>query len=205
MGEITPVPQRQAASGSGIRLAPKWVRWCGNSLFYRKCRCRLPQLCLHLQFWRQAAPLALNVLAHFCTITLHIVFARVFCLSPNATMSDILDWDLLSEYFCEASLDQKYYILDSPLDSFLIADLIISRGVWVDQFLAERNSKGEYARLFPDLLKDDDKFFCYFRMTKSTFFLVLNKIRSRIEKQNTKYREAISPEERLMITLRYDL
>ena len=32
MGEITPVPQRQAASGSGIRLAPKWVRWCGNSL-----------------------------------------------------------------------------------------------------------------------------------------------------------------------------
>ena len=120
-------------------------------------------------------------------------------------MSDILDWDLLSEYFCEASLDQKYYILDSPLDSFLIADLIISRGVWVDQFLAERNSKGEYARLFPDLLKDDDKFFCYFRMKKSTFFLVLNKIRSRIEKQNTKYREAISPEERLMITLRYDL
>ena len=109
----------------------------------------------------------------------------------------------LAQYFNEASLEEKYYLLDSCIDSFLLADALITRSIWVDDFLKARPEKGEFARLFPDLLIDEQKFFKYFRMHSKTFFFVLEKIKHRIIKEDTNYRKAICPEERFMLTLRY--
>lgn len=60
--------------------------------------------------------------------------------------------------------------------------------------------------LLKDLLADNKTsgFFKNFtRMSEEDFFLLLNCIKSRIERQNTSYRKAIPAEERLALTLRF--
>ena len=70
-------------------------------------------------------------------------------------MSRNLEFEALPDFFAEATLEEKYYFLDSSLDSILMADLLVARGEWVQTFLADRKTKGEYARTFSDLLQDD--------------------------------------------------
>lgn len=64
-----------------------------------------------------------------------------------------------------------------------------------------RRRYGEYHTLFPQLLEQPKKFFEYMRMDKETFYYILEGIRENIEKQSN-FRECISPEERLVVTLR---
>lgn len=53
-----------------------------------------------------------------------------------------------------------------------------------------------------DLRQDEKRFYIYFRMTSDCFDEILNLIADDIRKQDTNYREAICPEERLAIALR---
>lgn len=53
-----------------------------------------------------------------------------------------------------------------------------------------------------DLRNSPQRFFIYFRMPEACFDEILELIKEDITKQDTKYREAISAEERLAITLR---
>lgn len=52
------------------------------------------------------------------------------------------------------------------------------------------------------LRKDEKRFYIYFRMNIECFDEVLSIIKNDIRKSDTNYREAITPAERLAITLR---
>jgi hypothetical protein len=67
---------------------------------------------------------------------------------------------------------------------------------------SRRESFGEFRNLLEDLLKDEDRFWRYFRMSSDTFKYYLELIHTSIEKRNANFRRSISPEERLMVTLR---
>lgn len=75
-----------------------------------------------------------------------------------------------------------------------------SRRYWIHEINRKREVHGEFHHLFPDLLADDEKFFKYFRMSTAKFHELLNMLQLR--KQNTNFRKAISPEERLAVTLK---
>ena len=54
----------------------------------------------------------------------------------------------------------------------------------------------------PELRQDEKRFYIYFRMPSECFDEILNLIKEDITKKDTNYREVISAEERLAITLR---
>ena len=60
----------------------------------------------------------------------------------------------------------------------------------------------EFHNLLDDSLKDEERFWRYFRMSSDTFKYILELIHTSIKKQNTNFRKSISPEERLVVTLR---
>ncbi|KAF0744067.1 zinc finger MYM-type protein 1-like, partial [Aphis craccivora] len=66
----------------------------------------------------------------------------------------------------------------------------------------DREKYGEFHTLFHQLLEQEEDFFSYMRMTKSTFYYILENIREKIQKQSN-FRRCISPEERLMVTLSF--
>jgi len=61
-----------------------------------------------------------------------------------------------------------------------------------------RKFVGEFHTLFKELEDEEIYFYKYFRMSQSQFYELLTKI----QKQNTTFREAISPKEKLMVCLR---
>ena len=67
---------------------------------------------------------------------------------------------------------------------------------------SKRESFGEFHNQLDDLLKDEERLWRYFRMSSVTFKYILELILTSIKKQNTNFRRSISPEERLMVTLR---
>lgn len=72
---------------------------------------------------------------------------------------------------------------------------------WVNKVLSKRDSLGAFELLVPDI-NSADQFEDFFRMKVADFNYLLSRISHRISKQNTNMREAISPKERLLITLR---
>ena len=72
---------------------------------------------------------------------------------------------------------------------------------WVNDILAKRKEFGEFNHLYDDLKKDEKKFFDYYRMNQDTFNYILDAIREPIKKMSN-FRDTISPEERLSVTLR---
>ena len=77
------------------------------------------------------------------------------------------------------------------------------RNLWVHPINEKRAEYGEFHQLIPDLKLDRERFFTYFRMYPEKFQILLDKIRNRITKSSTYFRNAICPEERLAVTLRY--
>lgn len=66
----------------------------------------------------------------------------------------------------------------------------------------KRKLEEEHWTLFKDLLQYDDEFYQYFRMQQYKFYDLLKLIEPMLQKQNTSFREAISPTERLAVCLR---
>lgn len=75
--------------------------------------------------------------------------------------------------------------------------------LWVHKMLQKRKTEGEYHTLYKELVDDERKFYQYFRMSKYQFYYLLDKISTDIKKENTTFREAISPREKLAVCLRY--
>ena len=73
--------------------------------------------------------------------------------------------------------------------------LRVDRTIWVDPINDMRAEKGEYKVLYPDLRLYEDRFFMMYRMSIDKFDELLQMVTPLIEKQNTKYREAVGPEE----------
>ncbi|KAJ8879617.1 hypothetical protein PR048_020225 [Dryococelus australis] len=69
-----------------------------------------------------------------------------------------------------------------------------TRSVWVYEINATRDDDGDFYSLVPELLKDDKRFYVYFRMSVDCFDEILNMIRDDISKKATDFRRPIPPE-----------
>ncbi|CAI6371984.1 unnamed protein product [Macrosiphum euphorbiae] len=69
------------------------------------------------------------------------------------------------------------------------------RTTWILEMLIKRKQFGEYHTLFNDLQDEETSFYKYFRMSQHQFYVLLSKI----TKQNTTFREAISDGEKSSI------
>lgn len=78
------------------------------------------------------------------------------------------------------------------------------RKIWVREWIAKRNEQGAYNQLMLELRKGDPEYYKNFlRMSAADFEYLLELISPRIKKQDTRMRKAITPGERLAVTLRY--
>lgn len=78
------------------------------------------------------------------------------------------------------------------------------RQIWVQPWLSGGEIGQQATLVFKDIHDfDENGFKQYFRMDKESFHYILEKVRPIIEKEDTKFRNAISAEVRLMITLIY--
>jgi len=76
------------------------------------------------------------------------------------------------------------------------------RPVWVHPILQTREKYGEFHQLVTELRLFGSQFKDYFRLTTTQFEHVLTLVGPLIAKQDTKFRKAITPAERLAICLR---
>ena len=76
------------------------------------------------------------------------------------------------------------------------------RKYWVHPIYSERRLKGQFYVLFNDLRQNPEKFFKYSRMSVDSFDELCELMRPTITYQDTNWRLAVPPEERLMVTLR---
>ncbi|XP_060858344.1 uncharacterized protein LOC132935747 [Metopolophium dirhodum] len=75
--------------------------------------------------------------------------------------------------------------------------------LWVHAVWKKIKTEGEFATLYKELVDHETKFFEYFRMPQYGFNVLLHKIEHDIKKQDTFWREAITPRERLAVCLRF--
>jgi len=61
---------------------------------------------------------------------------------------------------------------------------------------------GLFYTLFNDLRNDENKFFNYFRMSCASFDELHGKLKDKLKRENTQFRNCIQPVEMLSITLR---
>ncbi|XP_068091227.1 uncharacterized protein [Hyperolius riggenbachi] len=78
-----------------------------------------------------------------------------------------------------------------------------TRRYWVHPMLQERRRKGQFRTLYRDLRHHPEKFFGYTRMSVSSFDGLLAKLKDALRRQDTNFHLAITPTERLLITLRF--
>ena len=76
-----------------------------------------------------------------------------------------------------------------------------TRKWWVHPLNKDRKEKSEYYNMTLDLRKFDDRFFDMYRLHVNQFDQLLEILKPELEKMHTNYREALSAEERLIITL----
>lgn len=74
--------------------------------------------------------------------------------------------------------------------------------IWVHPSLINRRNEGEFYTLLPQLMEDEKKFFEYFHMSIDTFEMILSEIKDDIQKEDTIFRKAITPREKLVVCLR---
>lgn len=68
--------------------------------------------------------------------------------------------------------------------------------------LSDRLVHGQFVTLYPNLRMYDKIFFDYLRMSKKSFDELIELIRQDISSSETHLRPSVSPEEKLVITLR---
>ena len=78
-----------------------------------------------------------------------------------------------------------------------------SHSVWVREELKRRGEHGEYATWFSEEMLNAGAFHSAFRMTPTRFEEIQELVGHRLQHENTNFREAIPPAERLAITLRW--
>lgn len=73
---------------------------------------------------------------------------------------------------------------------------------WVHPLWKKNQKFGIFNVYKKELNLDDKKFEVFYRMKKVTFSKLLTKLRPRLQKKDTNFRKCVSPEERLLVTLR---
>lgn len=78
----------------------------------------------------------------------------------------------------------------------------IKRKWWIHPINQSREHSGTFYTLFEELRRDGTKFFNFFRMSIESFDELHEKMKNKIQRQNTKMRNCIQSRERLALTLR---
>ena len=78
----------------------------------------------------------------------------------------------------------------------------VRRMMWVHPINEMRMDKGEFYVLYPDLHHFPPKFFNMYRMSVPEFDALLKKVAPKLQKKWTIMCEPLSPEQKLIITLR---
>lgn len=99
-----------------------------------------------------------------------------------------------------SKLSKKLLLLENASLKFNVCGS--KKSCAVHEFNMKRVQHGEFNNLYRQARFYDDKFFEYLRMNKETFDFLLGKVRERLSKTTTNFKEPISAEERLVITLR---
>lgn len=73
---------------------------------------------------------------------------------------------------------------------------------WVHPLTDQRHLKGYFCKMYNDVRQYPDKFFNYYRMSIGTYDKLLQAVGQYLKHEDTTFRMAISPEERLSVTLR---
>ena len=71
------------------------------------------------------------------------------------------------------------------------------RNMWVHPINIKRTEFGIFCHSYRNMLKNEEKFRGFFRMIIEQFYRLSQLVGGEIRKQNTNYKRAISPEERL--------
>ena len=79
---------------------------------------------------------------------------------------------------------------------------MVNRELWIHPLNEDRARKGEFFNLYCDQRYFEDKFFDNYRMSVAQFDELLRKITPLVKKKDTNSRKAITPEEKLSLTLR---
>ena len=83
----------------------------------------------------------------------------------------------------------------------LINQRLPIREIWVHPLNRERFDKGEFYILYPDLRHNADRFYETFRMSVQQFDYLLQMVSPRLERKVTPFRDTITPEQQLVITI----
>ena len=79
---------------------------------------------------------------------------------------------------------------------------MVHREIWIHPLNLDRCRKGEFYTLYLDQRHFPEKFFENYRMSTHQFDEILAKVAPLIRKKDTNFRKAITPEEKLVLTLR---
>ena len=74
--------------------------------------------------------------------------------------------------------------------------------MWIHPLNLMRPREGHYHTIMNHLRNDNTKFYNFYRMTQASFDELLILLEPHIRKKDTSFRQSISPEERLAMTLR---
>lgn len=74
--------------------------------------------------------------------------------------------------------------------------------LWIHPLNKKRITHNVILSLLCELRSDESKFKNYTRVSTDTFDFILEAIREEIRKKDTNFRKSISPEERLLVTMR---
>ena len=79
-----------------------------------------------------------------------------------------------------------------------------NKRLWVREWISKREQEGVHAKLLQEISTQDiASYENFIRMSQSDFEYLLERITPKIKKQDTHLRNAISPSERLTLTLRF--
>lgn len=79
---------------------------------------------------------------------------------------------------------------------------MVNREIWVHPLNLQRENKGEFYSLYPDLRNFRKEFFSMYRMTPAKFDALLKLLEPRLKGTRTNMRKPISAEQKLVITMR---
>ena len=77
----------------------------------------------------------------------------------------------------------------------------ISKLYWVHPLNDDRAERGEFYILYKDLHEYPDRFFDMYRMKPQQFDYLLNLVRTELTRRGCNYRQPLTAEERLVVTL----
>ena len=79
---------------------------------------------------------------------------------------------------------------------------MVNREIWVHPLNLQRENKGEFYSLYPDLRNFNKEFFSMYLMTPAKFDALLKLLEPRLKGTHTNMRKPISAEQKLVITMR---